>query len=251
MKYLLEVCVDSVESARYAEAGGADRLEFCGNLIIGGTSPSNAFTKAVLEAVKIPVNVLLRPRFGDFCYTEDEKKVLLREIADCRELGAHGVVIGALTPDGELDEPFLRECIRAAGSMKVTLHRAFDLTRDAFAALEQAIDLGFDTILSSGQKANAEMGAELLGELHKRSAGRIHILAGSGVGAGNISLLAEKGICHFHCSGKRNEDGPMKYRREGVPMGLPMADEYQRTYTDQKTVRAVKDIIEGLAAADK
>ena len=240
-----------MESARYAEQGGADRLEFCGNLIIGGTSPSNAFIREVLAAIKIPVNVLLRPRFGDFCYTEDEKKVLLGEIADCRALGAHGVVVGALTPDGLLDEPFLKKCIETAGPMKVTLHRAFDLTRDPFEALETAIRLGFDTILSSGQKANAELGADLLGELHKKAGDRIHILAGSGVGAGNIRLLHEKGICHFHCSGKKTVDGPMKYRRAGVPMGLPMADEYQRTYTDQQTVRKVKDIIDSLKAADK
>ena len=248
MKDLLETCVDSVESALYAQKGGADRLELCANLIIGGTSPSGPFIREVLKAVQIPVNVLLRPRFGDFCYTPAEKRMLLAEIEDCRSLGVNGVVIGALTPTGELDEPFLKECMQAAGPLKVTLHRAFDLTKDAKAALETAVSLGFDTVLTSGQQASAEKGADLLAQLVEQAAGRIHILAGSGVGPANIRLLAEKGLTQFHCSGKRSEEGPMKYRRQGVPMGLPVADEYQRTYTDESTVRAVKNILQQLEA---
>ena len=249
MKYLLETCVDSVESAQNAEAGGADRLELCANLIIGGTSPTTALVRETMEAVKIPINALLRPRFGDFCYTEAEKRVLLREIADCRELGINGVVIGTLTPDGRLDLPFMTECIRAAGAMKVTLHRAFDLTRDPFEALEDAISLGIDTILTSGQKATAQEGAELLGQLCERAAGRIHILAGSGVGPDNLALLFQRGIRHFHSSGKRTEDSPMRYRREGVPMGLPMASEYQRSYTDAAVIRQIRAGLDQLVQA--
>lgn len=246
MNYLLEVCVDSVESAQYAQAGGADRVELCADLMIGGTSPSTACIREVLGAVNIPVNVLLRPRFGDFCFTSAEKRILLREIADCRELGVNAVVIGALTPDGELDEVFLQECMEAAGPMHKTLHRCFDLTPDAFVAMETAIRLGFDTILTSGQQATAEKGAKLLEELNRKAAGRIQILAGSGVGPGNVQMLAEHGLTQFHASGKRTQDGPMRYRRPGVPMGLPMADEYQRTYTDEATIRAIKTILKDI-----
>lgn len=249
MKELLETCVDSVESAQNAEAGGADRLELCANLMIGGTSPTTALIKEVLSAVKIPINVLLRPRFGDFCYTEAEKRVLLREIEDCRALGVNGVVIGALTPEGRLDIPFLKACMQAAGPLKVTLHRAFDLTRDPFEGLEDAISLGMDTILTSGQKATAQQGADLLGQLCERAEGRICILAGSGVGVDNMTLLFRKGIRHFHSSGKRTEDSPMQYRREGVPMGLPVASEYQRSYTDVTLIRQMRDCLDQLTKA--
>ncbi len=243
MEYLLEVCVDSAESARYAQQGGADRLELCANLMIGGTSPTPALIREVLRTVDIPVNVLLRPRFGDFCFTPAEKRVLLDEIAECRRLGVNGVVIGALTEDGALDVPFLRQCAAEAGSLHKTLHRVFDLTRDPFEALEAAIDLGFDTILTSGQQASAPLGAKLLGQLQTAAAGRIHILAGAGVNADNIGLLAQQGIRHFHCSGKHAVESPVKFRREGVPMGLPMADEYMRSYTDEQAIRAIKDLL--------
>lgn len=249
MAYQLEICVDSLESARRAQAAGADRLELCADLLVGGTSPSPFFIRQVLQNVKIPVNVLLRPRFGDFCFTDSEKQVLLQEIDFCRECGVNAVVIGALTPDGDLDAAFLRECIRHTGTMKKTLHRCFDVCRDASAALEQAITLSFDTILTSGQAACAEDGTDLLRKLHDQAAGRIHLLAGSGVNAGNIEKIGlATGIRQFHLSGKRTEPGPMRYRREGVPMGLPMASEFLRQYTDPDAVRAARAALDALAA---
>ena len=183
MNHLLEVCVDSLESALAAQSGGADRLELCANLLIGGTSPSPALIEEVLAAVTIPVNVLLRPRFGDFCFTDAEKRILIREVETCRDLGVHGVVLGALLPDGRLDRDHLAQCIEAGGpNLSHTLHRAFDLCRDPFEGLEDAVALGFDTILTSGQQAKAIEGAALLGRLVEKAAGRIQILAGSGVG---------------------------------------------------------------------
>ena len=246
MKYLLEVCVDSLESARRAAAAGADRLELCADLLVGGTSPSPFLIRQVLDTVNIPVNVLLRPRFGDFCYTPEEKAVLLDEIDSCRELGVHGVVIGALLPDGSLDADFLRECIAHAGPLHRTLHRCFDVCRDAAEALEQAAALGFDTILTSGQAAAAPEGAALLTQLVRQAGGRLAILAGSGVNAGNIpALAAQTGARQFHLSGKHDEPGPMQFKRPGVPMGLPMADEFTRQYTDPAAIRAAR------AALDK
>lgn len=243
MEHLLEICVDSLESALAAQEGGADRLELCGNLLIGGTSPSVGLVRQVLQQVRIPVNVLLRPRFGDFCFTESEKEITLWEIEQCRGLGANGVVLGALRPDGALDADFLARCAAAAGGMHRTLHRAFDLCRDPFDALEQAIALGFDTILTSGQQAKAPLGVELLAQLVQRADGRIAILAGSGVGPDNLEQLARAGVRQFHFSAKRPVSSPMEFRREGVPMGLPVADEYLREYTDAALVRRAKQIL--------
>lgn len=246
MNYLLEVCVDSYESAVRAARAGACRLELCGDLLVGGVSPSPYLIRQVLDAVDIPVNVLLRPRFGDFCFTAEEKAVLLQEIDFCREAGANGVVIGALTPEGDLDVDFLWECRQRVGDMKMTLHRCFDVCQDPYEALEQAETLGFDTILTSGQAAKAAGGLELLAALQNQAAGRIHILAGSGVNPGNIRTIFEAtGITHYHFSAKRTEPGPMKFRREGVPMGLPMASEFDRQYCDPEQVReAVKVLAE-------
>ena len=247
MAYTLEICVDSVESARRAAAAGANRLELCADLLVGGTSPSPFLVRQVLQTVNIPVNVLLRPRFGDFCFTDEEKSVLLQEIDACRRLGVNGVVIGALQPDGNLDVTFLRQCMEHAGRLHKTLHRCFDVSRDAANTLEQAIELGFDTILTSGQEATALQGALLLQQLHKQAAGRIHLLAGSGVNAENIPIIAEQTQIHqFHLSGKRNEPGPMQYRKEGVPMGLPMASEFERQYTNPAAVAAARAVLDKL-----
>lgn len=247
MSKLLEICVDSYESARRAAEAGANRVELCADLLVGGTSPSPFLVEQVTKNLNIAVNVLLRPRFGDFCFTKEEKEVLIREIDSCRQLGANGVVIGALTPEGDLDVEFLQECMRHVGNMKVTLHRCFDVCRDASAALESAISLGIDTILTSGQAATAPEGIPVLKDLHRQAAGRIHLLAGSGVNAGNIRTIHEAtGITHFHLSGKRSEPGPMVFRREGVPMGLPMASEFDRQYTDPAAVAQAKDAIRSL-----
>lgn len=241
---VLEICVDSVESAQAAVSGGATRLELCGNLIIGGTSPSPYLIEAV-QRLDVPVRVLLRPRFGDFLYTPWEKEILLREVQMCHSMGVDGIVIGALQPDGTLDVPFLSELMQAAGSLGKTLHRAFDVCVDAKQGLETAVALGFDTILTSGQAATAEEGINCLAELNQQSDGRITLLAGSGVSPANIKTIrVGTGITAFHMSAKHTVEGGMKFRREGVPMGLPFASEYQRSYTDESIVRQARRILE-------
>ena len=246
-KFLLEICVDSFESARRASENGADRLELCGDLLVGGVSPSPFLIEQVVERIKTPVNVLLRPRFGDFCFTEEEKEVMLKEIEFCVNAGVNGIVIGALTPEGDLDVPFLSQCMAAAGDLEVTLHRCFDVCRDGFEAIETACDLGIQTILTSGQMATAPRGAENLKAFRKFAADRIHLMAGSGVSAANIPQLhRETGICHFHLSGKASEPGPMKFCREGVPMGLPMASEFDRQYASPAAVRAAREAVDSL-----
>lgn len=237
---LIEVCVDSMESVREAVRGGADRLELCANLIIGGTTPSEPLIREA-AALGVPVNVLIRPRFGDFLFTEEEKREQLAQIAHLRALGASGAVVGALNADGTLDTAFLAACRSAAEGLHLTLHRAFDVCRDAHEALEQAVELGFDTILTSGQRATAVEGAALLAELTAQAGERIAIMPGSGVNSGNIAVLyARTGARAFHLSAKTTVPSGMVFRREGVPMGLPMMSEFEKFVTHAQEVSESK-----------
>lgn len=222
MKPVLEVCTHSVESAVSAERGGAMRLELCANLMIGGTSPDEDLFRMVRERVSVPVRVLLRPRCGDFLYTESEFELLCRQVKRFAALGTDGIVIGVLTPEGDLDEERMAKLISLAGGCGVTLHRAFDVCRDPFAALETAKRLGVDTILTSGQQADCTAGADLLRALVAKAGEDMQILVGAGVNADVIRDLQPKtGANAFHLSAKRVENSRMQFRRENVPMGLP------------------------------
>ena len=246
MAAILEVCVDSVESAVHAEKGGATRLELCADLIIGGTSPDEDLFLMVRERVNIPIRVLLRPRFGDFLYSADEFELLRRQVKRFAGLGADGVVIGVLQPDGMLDEPRMAELIALAGGCGVTLHRAFDVCRDPFATLAAAKELGVDTILTSGQKACCADGGELLRRLVAQSGGP-QILVGAGVNAEVIRALQPvTGADAFHLSAKRVENSRMSYRREGVPMGLPGISEFEIWRCDEAVVRAARQALDEL-----
>ena len=247
MPCVLEVCVDSVESAASAARGGATRLELCANLVIGGTSPDEDLFRMARERVDIPVRVLLRPRFGDFLYSDDEFELLRRQVRRFAALGADGVVIGVLRPDGTLDEARMAELIALAGGCGVTLHRAFDVCRDPFEALEAAGRLGVDTILTSGQQAACAQGAGLLRELVGRSGGRPQILVGAGVSADVIrTLQPATGANAFHLSAKRTEDSRMAFRREGVPMGLPGISEFEVWRCDEDAVRRARQALDAL-----
>ena len=247
MPWVLEVCVDSVESAVSAARGGATRLELCANLVIGGTSPDEDLFRMVRERVDIPVRVLLRPRFGDFLYSEEEFELLRRQMRRFAALGADGIVIGMLRPDGTLDEARMAELISLAGGCGVTLHRAFDVCRDPLEALDAAVRLGVDTILTSGQQASCAQGSELLRELVARSGGRPQILIGAGVSADVIrTLQPATGADAFHLSAKRTENSRMTFRREGVPMGLPGISEFEVWRCDETAVRAARQTIEAL-----
>lgn len=245
---LIEGCVDSYASAMAAARGGADRLELCANLSIGGTTPSRALFQQVRRDCGTPVNVLIRPRFGDFLYTRRELEEMEEEILRFGELGANGVVIGALTPEGDLDGAEMARLMGRAGGMEVTLHRAFDMTRDPFAALEEAVRLGCRTILTSGQAQSAPAGKELLRELTVRAAGRIDIMVGAGVNRTNIRVLHEHtGVTSFHTSARRGTaDSGMRYRKEGVSMGLPFLSEYELWRTDEAEFRACAEIVHAL-----
>lgn len=243
--FVLEVCVDSVESAIAAAKGGATRLELCANLIIGGTTPSPALFDAVRAAVDIPINVLIRPRFGDFLYTDAEYDIMCREIAMFAGRGANAVVIGALTADGKLDRAKMTGMIAAAKGCRVTMHRAFDVCRDPFETMEEAIALGVDTILTSGQKANAGAGRALIGKLMEKAGDRADILIGGGVSAALIGEFRREfpAARAFHLSGKTVLDSGMTYRNAEVSMGLPGISEFQVWRTEEAAIRRAADAL--------
>ncbi len=247
-RFLIEGCVDSYASATAAVRGGADRLELCADLAVGGTTPSPTLFELIRRDFDVRINVLIRPRFGDFLYDPWELEQMAGEIARFRDMGANGVVIGVLTPEGELDRERMGQLMDRAGEMEVTLHRAFDMTRDPFAALEAAVALGCRTVLTSGQAPSAWEGIELLGELHRRAAGRIDIMAGSGVNRGNIRDIYEKtGIRSYHTTARAGAvDSGMVYRKREVSMGLPSLSEYQLWRTDEAEFRACARIVHAL-----
>lgn len=246
--FILEACVDSVESALAAARGGASRLELCGNLVIGGTTPNPWLFQEIRKHTDIRIHVLIRPRFGDFCYT-DEEFILIREaVRAFRKLGAEGVVIGCLNPDGTMNMNQMKVLMEEAGDMSVTLHRAFDVCADPYETMEQAISLGIDTILTSGQKNICTLGTDLLKNLVEKSAGRIAIQVGSGVNADVIREVYPKtGATAFHMSGKRTLDSSMEYRREGVNMGLPSLSEFEIWRTDEAAIREARQVLDELA----
>lgn len=248
--YLLECCVDSVESALAAAAGGADRLELCGDLVVGGTTPSLALFERIREYVDIPIRVLLRPRFGDFLYTSHEFRVLAREAELFGKAGAEGIVVGCLTEDGALHAGQMDALVGVArdNGMKVTLHRAFDLCADPVEAYGCARRLHVDTILTSGQEKDCLAGLPLLQRLHRlqQETDGPQIMAGAGVTPDVIRhFLEQTGITCYHMSAKKEVESGMRYRKEGVPMGLPTLSEYIIYRTDRETVARARRILDG------
>lgn len=240
-RYTLEVCVDSVESAVAAERGGADRLELCGNLVIGGTTPGINLFRQVREHCSLPVFVLIRPRYGDFLYTEHEVQIMEKDIRMFKSCGADGIVTGCLCADGSLDQKQMAIFCQAAAGLPVTLHRAFDMCREPGKALEDAVSLGISTILTSGQEENCIKGKALLKKLVRQADNRIDILVGGGVHAEVIpALIRETGAKSFHLSGKILRESSMLYRKEGVHMGIPGMDEYALMRTDEEQIRQAK-----------
>lgn len=241
----LECCVDSVESAIAAEKGGATRLELCSNLIIGGTSPSISLFKQIKKYVHLPVRVLLRPRFGDFCYTRYELDILNDEIKTFKNLGADGIVIGCLNPDGELNIKAMQKFIYLADKLSVTLHRVFDVCANPMETLEICKQLGISTILTSGAKNCALDGKELIKQLCDY-ADNIEILAGAGINSKTIELLLDEipNLKSFHMSGKKVLESAMKYRNKDVFMGLKGISEYEIWQTDTKEIQLARDILQ-------
>lgn len=242
--FTLECCVDCVESAIAAELGGATRIELCSNLIIGGTTPTVALFETIRERTPIRIHVLIRPRFGDFLYTESEYEIIIKEIQLFQELGAEGIAVGCLAKNGELDYEKMNRIRSEAKDMSVTLHRAFDVCKDAKKTLEQAKEIGINTILTSGQKQEAIEGLDLLNQLEEQS-GDISIMVGAGVTPDIIKqFLNQTTISSYHMSAKEVLKSEMEYRKEDINMGLPFFDEYKIYRTNKNKIRQARNVLE-------
>ncbi len=232
----VEVCVESVYSAMVAQKEGADRVELCAALTEGGITPSIGLVKKVRTALQIGVNVIIRPRRGDFCYSEEEFECMKEDIKSLRTLGVDGFVIGILTPDGEMDVVRMQELVSLARPASITIHRAFDAAKDPFKALDDCIALGAERILTSGMEDKAEKGIPLLKQLVVKAQGKISIMPGSGVNDHNIcSILEKTGAKEIHLSAKERINSCMQYRKKEVPMSnsLPLSEyELERTSSD-------------------
>ena len=250
-KSKIEICANSVESAAKAQEGGAYRVELCAGIPEGGTTPSFGeirMARQLLQQTKL--HVIIRPRGGDFLYTQLEQEIMLHDIKVARQLGADGVVFGCLTAEGNVDVPAMKKLMNAVGDMSVTFHRAFDMCRNPMEALEDIIELGCHRILTSGQEATAPAGIPLLKELIEKADGRIIIMPGCGVKPSNILELAEEtGATEFHFSGRSSLESDMIYRNPKVSMGGTVKiEEYQRDVTD---VEIVKEAVSILAQKDE
>lgn len=239
MGRIIEICANSAQSCVEAEAGGAHRVELCAAIPEGGTTPSYGEIRMAQELTSnIDIHVIIRPRGGDFLYTAAEVETMLYDIEMAKMLKVNGVVFGCLTKEGDIDVPLMRRLIEASGALSVTCHRAFDVCREPFVALEQLVALGCDRILTSGQQPDAVQGIPLIKELVQRANGRIIIMPGCGVREDNIALIeAETGAKEFHTSARSIVQSRMEYRNENVPMGsIPVSSEFETIQTDRKKV---------------
>lgn len=232
MTYSIEICANSIDSVIAAKNASAKRVELCSSMPEGGTTPSYGMIKLACEiAAPMPVHVMIRPRAGDFCYSEYDLLQMESDIAIAKELGASGVVFGCLNRDGHIDRAAMSRLMVASYGLSVTFHRAFDVCKDPFEALEDLISFKVDRLLTSGQKSNVLEGAELIAQLQERAANRIIIMAGAGITDQNIKEVAAKTkVKEFHFSAKGIEPSLMRFRREGVLIGANVSiDEYDRT----------------------
>ena len=248
MAKVLEICVDSLSSARAAIAGGADRIELCSALAVGGLTPCEMLLRQIREESQIPVRCLMRPRGGDFLYEKEEIDLLRRQILQLKAAGADGFVIGCLTAEGELDAGAMEPLIEACGEKGLTLHRCIDVSRDPVQTYLKAGAMGIDTVLTSGGASSCLGGMEVIGQLLslRDSGNHPEVLIGTGVKAEVIRKFREAcpAASAFHMSGKREIESGMRFRREGVPMGLPGLDEWHIQQTDPAAVRAARQAMD-------
>jgi copper homeostasis protein len=238
----IEACIDSYPSGLAAQLGGADRVELCDNLADGGTTPSHGALALALEQLTIPVFPIIRPRGGSFCYSADEIAVMERDVVHAAELGAPGLVIGALTPTGEIDEDTVGLLQAVAEDCVLTFHRAFDVCRDPHQALETLIRLGVQRVLTSGQRATAQEGRQLIAELVRQAGDRIVIMAGGDIDEHNAAgLVRETGVREIHVRGTSPVREPMVFHDHAVPFRRPLpVDEAMRSVTDPVRLLAIR-----------
>ena len=248
MAGFLEICVDSLASARAAIAGGADRLELCSALALGGLTPYTELLNQIRRESHIPVRCLMRPRPGDFLYTPEEISLMAAQIRQLRDAGADGFVIGCLNPDGCLDETAMEPLLLAAQGKALTLHRCIDVSCDPEQTYLAAKALGIDTVLTSGACGSCTEGMDTIGRLLilRDTFGGPEVLVGAGVNATVIRAFRRRfpQVCAFHMSGKGEILSAMRFRREGVPMGAPGFDEWHIQQTDTQAVQAARTALD-------
>jgi len=237
-RVLFEACVDSVASAMAAEAGGADRVELCDNLVEGGTTPSAGMLTRCIERISIPVFVMIRPRGGDFLYDADEAAVMEQDIGVAAERGARGVVVGALGVDGTINRSLMARLIEQARPLSVTFHRAFDMTRDLHRSLATLLDLGIDRVLTSGAAHSALEGVETISALVEAAGDRLTVVAGGGVRPMNVAELVRRtGVREVHARLTHAATSAMQFQASvGVTMPDP-PNEFERAMTSESAVR--------------
>ena len=241
---MLEICCFSLESCLTAQKAGAYRIELCGGMFEGGTTPSAGLIKAARKNIAIKIYVMIRPRGGDFCYSDTEYAIMKEDIAIAKESGADGVVFGILHSDGTVDKLRTATLVELAKPLPVTFHRAFDMTSEPLDALETVIETGCERILTSGQRNTAIEGLDLLKVLSQKAGNRIEIMAGSGVNAQNAAQLLEAGVHALHMTGKGILPSKMVYRKSEVSMaGAALDNEYEIYEADFEKCKAVETII--------
>jgi copper homeostasis protein len=245
----IEVVVYNIESALRAQEGGADRIELCDNAGEGGTTPSYGVIEAVRQNVSLDLFVMIRPRGGDFHYSNYDFHCMKRDIMQCQKISVDGLVFGILNEDGTIDKKRCKELIDKARPLKVTCHRAFDMTRDPFEALEDCIEVGFDRILTAGQQGKAVNGIDLISELIKKSNGRIAIMPGSGVNEETVSEIVNKTKAkEIHFSAAAFRDSTMSYRNQQIAgMGSDVGLEFKLRTVDAEKVKIIRALAEEAA----
>jgi copper homeostasis protein len=234
---ILEICADSVDSAVAAEKGGAHRIELCSNLLEGGVTPSSGVIATVRDRISIGLYVMIRPRGGDFCYSPDEFESMEQDVMSAKQLGADGVVLGILQEDGRVDVPRTRQLVERAHPLKVTFHRAFDMSSDLGKSLEDVIALGVDRVLTSGGEQTVENGLQTVARLTKKARDRVIIMAGAGVTRSNVrSIITRTGVREVHASLRVLVPSRMRHRNERISMGAIKGKEYERFVVIQDCV---------------
>jgi copper homeostasis protein len=237
---LIEICVDSVASAMAAERGGARRIELCSDPLEGGITPSAGMIERVRAKVAVAIQVMIRPRGGDFFYDADEFEIMQRDIAIAKSLGADGVVFGILDAEGNVDTLRSRTLVEIAQPLDVTFHRAFDMSADLFRSLEDVHAIGASRILTSGGQPTALQGLPVIAELVKAARGRIPIIPGSGINAENAQrIVTESGVRELHAGLGSSVASPMRFRNPQLSMGKASDREYQRTVVLEENVRSL------------
>ena len=246
---VLEICVDSVESAIASQAGGAQRVELCSDLNEGGITPSDGLTQAVRKHVGIEVFAMVRPRGGDSFYTPYEYDVMKADVIRIKELKADGIVVGLLDRDGHVDVRRTRELVQLADPMQVTFHRAFDMSADLDESLERVIQTGAHRILTSGGVQTVTQGAERVTHLIDAAKGRIRVMVGGGIRQENIRKIAQRTkATEFHCSLRIKTQSPVTFRNDSLKLGSVANDEFARYVVLEENVRGLRDTLDKISS---